>query len=233
VTGENKLKSSFSGRWFTTFGTMELTQDGLRVNGIYEFQAQRCTIDGTIRDGHLHFTYQEPTAAGEGWFELSRHGRFVGEWRPHGTEKWSAWTGHREFDGIWETSFGLLKLVQEPERVFGYYEGQGPSTIEGRIENTRLTFRYHERRAQGEGYFERAPDAASFRGEWRADGVPQWAPWQGRRLLAASGVCWLVVIEATLVSRQGIRVWPHAARILHALAARQRAPAVFRGRGGS
>jgi hypothetical protein len=196
VTGENKLKSSFSGRWFTTFGTMELTQDGLRVNGIYEFQAQRCTIDGTIRDGHLHFTYQEPTAAGEGWFELSRHGRFVGEWRPHGTEKWSAWTGHREFDGIWETSFGLLKLVQEPERVFGYYEGQGPSTIEGRIENTRLTFRYHERRAQGEGYFERAPDAASFRGEWRADGVPQWAPWQGRRLLAASGVCWLVVIEA-------------------------------------
>jgi hypothetical protein len=196
AAADKRTMSSFAGRWFTTFGTMELSQDGSRVEGIYESAAPRCAIQGTIRDGRLHFTYQEPTAAGEGWFELVRHGRFAGEWRPEGTETWSSWSGQREFDGIWETSFGLLRLVQEPGRVFGYYEGPGPSTVEGRLENTRLTFRYREPRAQGEGYFERAADAASFQGEWRADGTPQWAPWQGRRLAAVPGLLWLVVIEA-------------------------------------
>lgn len=186
----------FSGRWFTTYGPMELSQDGNRVQGFYEFQADRCTIEGAIRDGRLHFVYQEPTVAGEGWFELVTHGKFAGEWRPKGTENWSSWVGRREFEGIWESSFGLLRLVQEPGRVIGFYEGPGPSTLEGRLRGGRLTFRYHEPRAGGEGYFELAKDAVSFQGEWRADGAQQWAPWQGRRLAAVSGLRWLVVIEA-------------------------------------
>ena len=112
AAADKKTMSSFAGRWFTTFGTMELSQDGSRVDGFYEFQAQRCAIQGTIiRDGRLHFTYQETTVAGEGWFGLVRHGRFAGEWRPEGTENWSSWSGQREFDGLWETSFGLLRLV--------------------------------------------------------------------------------------------------------------------------
>lgn len=188
--------ANFAGRWFTTYGPMQLSQDGNEVQGHYEFQGDRCTIKGMIRDGRLGFVYQEPTVAGEGWFELVAHGKFAGEWRPQGRENWSSWVGRRGFEGIWDSSFGLLRLVQEPERVTGFYEGPGPSTLEGRLEGGRLAFRYREPRAQGEGHFELAADGASFQGEWRADGAPQLAPWQGRRLAAVPGLHWLVVIEA-------------------------------------
>ena len=188
--------SKFSGRWFTTFGPMELTQDGNRVQGFYEFQGNRCPIVGAVSDSRLQFTYQEPTVEGEGWFELVRHGKFGGQWRPKGVAAWSSWIGQRQFDGIWDTSFGLLRLVQEPERVFGFYEGTGPSTVEGRLQDNRFAFRYHEPRAQGEGHFELAPEGTSFQGQWRRDGTEQWAPWQGRRLAPVPGLVWLVVIEA-------------------------------------
>jgi len=193
---DKKSMSNFSGHWFTTFGPMQLTQNGDRVHGSYEFQSNRCPIEGSISDGRFKFTYKEPTVEGEGWFELVRHGRFVGQWRPKGTERWSPWIGEREFEGIWESSFGLLRLVQESQRVLGFYEGAGPSSLEGRLENNRLTFRYREARGQGEGHFELVPDSNSFQGEWRADGAQHWAPWQGRRLLAVPGLLWLVVIEA-------------------------------------
>ena len=187
---------NFSGRWFTTYGPMELIQDGERVHGSYEFQSSRCSIQGAISDGRFQFAYQEPTVEGEGWFELVRHGRFAGQWRPKGTEKWSTWTGERGFEGIWESSFGLLRLIEEPGRVLGFYEGAGPANLEGQLEKNRLSFRYHEPRAQGEGHFDLAPDASSFQGEWRAEGAQEWSPWQGRRLIPLAGVLWLVVIEA-------------------------------------
>ena len=188
--------TNFSGRWFTTFGPMELTQDGNHVRGSYHFQNNRCPIEGTVREGGLHFTYQEPGVEGEGWFKLERHGKFAGQWRPEGSSNWSSWVGQREFEGIWESSFGLMRLVQEPERVLGFYEGSGPSTLEGWMENNRLAFRYQEPQTRGEGYFELAPDVISFDGKWRADATEQWAPWQGVRRGPVPGLLWLVVIEA-------------------------------------
>jgi hypothetical protein len=193
---KKKSMSNFSGRWFTTFGPMELAQDGNRVRGFYMLQENRCPIEGSICDSRLQFSYQEPTVEGEGWFELMRHGKFAGQWRPKGAPTWSSWIGEREFEGIWDSSFGPMRLVQEPERVLGFYEGLGPCVLEGRLENNRLIFRYHEQSAQGEGYFELAPDATGFQGEWRAEGTQQWAPWQARRLAPVPGVLWLVVIEA-------------------------------------
>ena len=187
---------NFSGRWFTSFGPMELTQDGDRVRGFYAMHGNTCPIEGSVRDGKFHFTYQEPNVEGEGWFELARHGRFAGQWRPKGSANWLPWTGQREFEGVWESSFGLLRLIQEPERVLGFYEGAGPCALEGRLEGQRLDFRYREPHANGAGHFDLASDSSSFTGEWRADGAEQWAPWQGRRLAAMPGIVWLVVIEA-------------------------------------
>jgi hypothetical protein len=193
---EKKSMANFSGHWFTTFGPMELTQEGNRVQGFYTFQQNSCPIEGSVRDGRLVFTYQEFTVEGEGWFELVRHSKFTGRWRAKGAPTWSSWNGEREFEGIWDSSYGLMRLVQEPDRVLGFYEGVGPAAMEGRLENNRLIFRYHESRAQGEGFFELASDATSFQGEWRADGTEQWAPWRGRRLAPVPGLLWLVVIEA-------------------------------------
>jgi hypothetical protein len=120
---------------------MDLTQEGNRVSGFYELQGNRCPIEGSIRDSRLQFRYREPTVEGEGWFELVRHGKFAGRWRQKDTDRWSTWIGEREFEGIWESSFGLMRLVHESERVFGFYEGSGPCAVEGRAENNRLTFR--------------------------------------------------------------------------------------------
>lgn len=192
----NSSLPDFAGRWFTSFGPMQLTQDGAHVQGFYSMQQSQCSIEGTIRAGRFHFTYREPGVEGEGWFELLRHGRFAGEWRPKDSTRWSTWRGEREFEGIWQTSFGLLRLVQEPDRVLGFYEGAGPCSLEGRWEQNRLEFRYREARSHGEGHFELAEDRARFDGEWRTEGSAQWAPWQGHRLVGLPGAVWLVVIEA-------------------------------------
>ena len=114
--------TNFSGRWFTTFGPMELTQGGNRVEGFYTYRDNRCPIEGSIRDGRFHFHYQEPTVEGEGWFDLVRHGRFAGLWRPKGVADWSSWMGEREFEGIWDSSFGLLRLAHETDRVIAAFE---------------------------------------------------------------------------------------------------------------
>jgi len=188
--------TNYSGRWYTTFGPMDLTQEGNRVHGAYHFNGISCPIQGIVEGGRLKFTYQEPEAQGEGWFEPVRYGKFAGKWRPLGAEHWQPWIGHRGFDGVWESSFGLLRLMQEPDRVFGFYEGAGPSSVEGKLQGNRLVFHYREPRAQGEGAFELAPDGQSFSGQWRPEGAPQWGQWLGRRLNPTRGVMWLVIIEA-------------------------------------
>jgi hypothetical protein len=188
--------ANFAGQWYTTFGPMELTQDSERVQGHYKFQGNRCTLQGTVSNNRLQFSYSEPNVDGEGWFDLIRYGKFAGQWRANNSPRFASWTGERGFEGIWESSFGLLRVIQEPDRIFGFYEGAGPSSIEGRMEKDRFVFRYREAKTQGEGYFELAPDNARFEGRWRADRQPQWSVWDGRRLAPLPGVMWLVVIEA-------------------------------------
>src|SRR5687768_14134110 len=117
----------FAGRWLTTFGPMELFREGESVRGVYTRQGAACLIDGRLEGGRLVFRYREPGEEGEGWFEQARHGAFTGRWRADGARDWHDWHGHREWDGVWETSFGRLRLVAEPDRVVGFYEGAGPS----------------------------------------------------------------------------------------------------------
>jgi hypothetical protein len=186
----------FTGRWLTTFGPLEATQEGAQVRGTYLGGGGPGTLEGNMAEGRLVFRYEEPAEQGEGWFELRRYGQFSGRYCPDGQERWFDWQGSREWDGVWESSFGRLRLFQEPERVHGFYEGVGPSTLEGHLEEGRLVFRYREPAAQGEGWFELADDARSFAGQWHADGNPLSAPWVGRRVLGTPGLTWLIVLEA-------------------------------------
>ena len=188
--------SDFSGRWFTTFGAMNLTQSGNRVEGTYGPRDMENGIEGVVKDGVFQFHYREPDAEGEGWFALERHGKFNGQWRPEGLERWGAWTGQRGFDGIWDSNFGPIRLIQEQGRIWGTYEGFGNSSIDGRMEGERFVFRYQEPAAQGEGWFQLTEDALHFDGQWRPVGAVQSGPWQGRRLLPTYGLVWLVVLEA-------------------------------------
>src|ERR1043165_2491999 len=108
--------TTFAGRWLTSFGSMDLQQNGNRVQGTYGGQGTN-TIQGQLQADRFVFRYQEPHESGEGWFEQTNFGHFRGQYRADGSEAWRDWTGDREWNGIWETSFGRLRLVQEENRM--------------------------------------------------------------------------------------------------------------------
>jgi hypothetical protein len=190
-------REDFPGRWHTTFGPMDLEQRGARVRGTYSFGEDECTLEGTVERGRLTFRFAEPDDHGEGWFELTREGQgFRGRWRPEEGD-WGDWVGERwGFDGLWDSDFGLLRLVQQGEEVRGYYEVPPGSLIEGRLAGERLEFSYREPEARGEGWFELAEDGLSFRGKWRVEGEERQRSWRARRVQPAAGLTWLVVLES-------------------------------------
>ena len=100
------------------------------------------------------------------------------------------------FEGLWNSTFGPLRLFQDTDSAHGCYEGLGSSTIDGRLNGNRLVFQYKEPRAQGDGFFELADDGFTFHGQWRPDGAPSYAPWIGQRIMPVPGLVWLVVLEA-------------------------------------
>jgi hypothetical protein len=188
--------TDFTGKWQTTFGLMELAQERAHVRGAYHYRGIPCTIEGEVRGGRLVFHYQEPDTRGEGWFELARRGRaFAGLFRPEGATGWEPWEGERVgFDGLWNTSFGLLRLHEDGDTAGGFYEVGG--TLRGRVKESRLTFRYREPRARGRGAFELAEDGLSFQGQWQPQGADAWSPWVGLRVRPQPNLIWLVVLEA-------------------------------------
>lgn len=190
--------ATFAGRWNTTFGPMELTQQGSRVEGFYLCRGERCAIEGRVQGERLEFKYREPAVQGEGWFELTRHGNaFAGRWRPEGMEGWAEWRGERVgFDGLWASDFGLLRLVEEGEVVRGFYEVEGGASLEGRREGDEVVFTYQEVTTRGQGRFVLAEDGLTFQGEWMPAGAESWRPWFGQRVLPQPGLTWLVVVEA-------------------------------------
>jgi hypothetical protein len=195
-TENEPIMSDFAGDWLTTFGPMSLTPTGSKVQGVYRMANVEGFLEGTIKDGTLHFRYREPNAGGEGWFVARRYGKFSGQWRQDGQKQWLPWHGERGFEGLWKSSFGPLRLIHETDHVRGSYEGLGKSTIEGHLEGGRLVFRYQEPRAKGEGWFELAPDGLAFQGQWRPENSASWAPWVGERIFPVRGRIWLVVLEA-------------------------------------
>jgi hypothetical protein len=190
--------TDFAGRWQTTFGLMELTQERARVRGAYHYRGVPCPIEAKVAGGRLTFRYQEPDVRGEGWLELTRRGRaFAGLFRPEGTDRWAPWEGERVgFDGLWNTSYGLLRLAEDGGEVRGFYEAGGGGTLRGRPRGSRLAFQYREPRARGRGAFELADDGLSFQGEWKPKGADAWAPWMGLRVRPRPDLVWLVVLEA-------------------------------------
>src|SRR5262252_3913641 len=110
--------NNFTGRWFTSFGVMELTQHGKAVRGTYGSVG---SLHGSVDGDRLTFQYSEPGETGRGWFALRRHGKFVGEYVPDGALEGRSWDGLRDFDGIWDSSFGRLRLIQNEEDIVGFY----------------------------------------------------------------------------------------------------------------
>ncbi|MBI4348615.1 MAG: hypothetical protein HY553_17385 [Elusimicrobia bacterium] len=197
--------TSFAGHWETTFGDMALSTSSGRAEGYYLYAGTACPIVGTVEGSTFSFTYRDSFGSGEGSFELAADGEsFFGRWRNYGEQQWRPWAGRRlrgprappGFDGLWETSFGRLRLSVSDGRAHGFYAYGAGGTVEGRVEGRVLELRYTEPAVAGEARFELSNDGSSFLGRWRPDGAKDWGEWKGVRVEPVPGVVWLVVLEA-------------------------------------
>ena len=196
----------FLGSWNTTFGIMKLESAGEnQLKGAYILSQQSCQLDGHLENNgqKFVFTYREPQASGKGYFKLSEDGQsFSGFWREKGHSDWHPWKGERfatkemNFDGVWKTDYGAMRLIQKDNQIDGVYDPSMNSTIHGTLENNRFNFTYKEPNAEGEGWFQLNEAGNGFKGKWRAKCNTEWTDWQGSRVLPMPGIKWLVIVEA-------------------------------------
>jgi hypothetical protein len=88
---------SFTGRWNTNWGPMEMTQKAIQVMGHYTGQFKGI-IDGTASGRRLDFTWSQPDGEhGRGHFVLSDDGNsFDGTWGMNNSDSDGGnWTGTR------------------------------------------------------------------------------------------------------------------------------------------
>lgn len=206
VLAQDASPASFAGAWDTTYGLLIVEQDGGVVRGTYSYGGGS-SIAGTVSERRLTFTYTEPTASGDGWFELSEDAQsFAGQWRESGSSEWAAWSGTRAappeavtrgpFEGLYDTTYGRMRLSRDGDRVTGFYSYGGGSTIEGTISGDRLEFRYREPTVAGEGFFVASEGGRILEGQWREEGGTSYSAWRAERGEPEPGVVWLVVLEA-------------------------------------
>lgn len=101
-----------------------------------------------------------------------------------------------DFSGVWDSTYGRMRLVQDGASVDGIYAYSSGSFITGKAEGNRLEFKYREPNEAGEGWFEISADGAELNGRWRVDGTEDWSQWTARRIEAQPDVRYLVVLEA-------------------------------------
>jgi hypothetical protein len=101
-----------------------------------------------------------------------------------------------DFSGNWNSTYGSMRLVQDGAQVTGSYSYSSGSSIVGTVDGNRLTFRYAEPSAAGDGWFELSDDGDALNGQWREDGSTIWAGWTASRVGAHPNRRWLYVIEA-------------------------------------
>ncbi|UPT73598.1 MAG: hypothetical protein M0D55_17320 [Elusimicrobiota bacterium] len=196
-------EQGFNGDWSTTYGPMTLAESSGAARGTYISEGQVCTLEGKVKDGVFEFSYKEPDGGGTGRFTLSPGGLgFGGTLVADGTTAALPWNGTRlwkpqaggGFEGLWETTFGRLRLIREGAGWSGWYSYAGGS-LEGREEDGVLKFRYEDVK-KGEGEFRLGRGGRSFTGRWRAAGDEKWSDWNGLRADPSPNRRWLVVLES-------------------------------------
>ncbi len=194
---------TFAGEWQSTFGPMTLAEKDGKVTGFYTYGTQKSTIEGTVKDRKLTFTYKEAVATGEGEFELAADGMsFTGKWKQTGDQQWGLWKGIRpkakDFTGLWRSEVGPMRLTQTGDAVRGTYLWAGSGTIEGTVKGKVLTFTYTEATGKkGGGTFTLADGGDSFTGQWKEEGGSKEQPWPtNKRVTPVPGKQWLIVVEA-------------------------------------
>lgn len=108
------------------------------------------------------------------------------------------------FEGVWKTTYGMMRLVTNDEQVTGSYTYGGGATVQGRIEEGRLHLVYREPDGTtGRALFRLNATADRFDGVWE-EGDSQaplsledrnLARWSGERIVPIPNRRWLVILE--------------------------------------
>lgn len=93
-------RPSFTGRYNTNWGPLELTQGGQDVTGSYTGKFSG-SISGTVNGRTLHFSWERNGESGRGLFEISEDGRtLTGTWgKNNSATSGGNWSGVRESGG--------------------------------------------------------------------------------------------------------------------------------------
>jgi hypothetical protein len=186
--------AGFGGKWFTSFGPMTLHQSGNRITGTYGPSGTENTFEGVTEHGVLAFRYAEEQEQGAGSLRLKRANHFSGTYLADGRPRSLPWLGWRGFDGLWDTSIGRLRLIEGVEGVQAMHEFPGAQLTCTR-DGDKLAIELASGTVSGRGRITLDAFGTQFNGEWQDAGqTPR--PFAGGRVMARSGLNWLVVLEA-------------------------------------
>ena len=69
--------------------------------------------------------------------------------------------------GVWDSTYGEVRLTQEGNRIFGQYPCCGGGTLEGHVRGNVIRFHWKEPRGAGEGEgLWRIQSDGSLQGSW-------------------------------------------------------------------
>ncbi len=148
---------TWSGIWFTNRGKLNLTQNGIYVEGTY---GSGNTIEGVISDDKLIGKYNENHSSGSLEFKIDSDGEsFSGKYRykVRFERDWQDWDGQREensfnkylrklskpadFSGTWSVKgIGKLIIQQKNNSVTGSLGNK--ERVEGTVSNNKFTGTY-------------------------------------------------------------------------------------------
>ena len=201
--------TNWDGIWETTFGQMNLAQDGNRVVGTYGTLGG--WIEGEISGRVLSFRWSEPPMRsnpyynGHGEFTLiAGHTNFNGWYKISGGSEEYKWNGTRLRDreitgikanldytlwqGAWETPDGAVVFKQDlkSQNVAGEFIGRdGYGTIEGVSDGWSLDFNTSGNSSIYTGWIEMTGDLSGFSGRIKNVESGEDIQWSGRFLGSA------------------------------------------------
>jgi predicted esterase len=159
------------GEWITSKGAIRLTHSDDTVNGEFTGGGK---FRGTLSAGKLTANC---TKGNESWtaeIELDDKGRaFKGELRSAaGAESWRGWKRDpnagsdkmADFSGTWLCNWGTMQLVQDGDRVTGFYTSARWGSLEGTVSGRKLKFKWKRLNSQGEAEIEMSIDRSRFYG---------------------------------------------------------------------
>lgn len=218
--------NSFSGRWISSLGLVDLSVRGSMVTGTYKVGESQGTITGSLSGNRKILTGKWALDNTEGRFTLrllDRGNAFFGRWWNPRIPTEDNWIGVRtnkellqikisttDFQGPWQTNFGYLTIDLAGNKASGKYQGsKNLGSIRGEINETDNTFSgtWADQRYKGRVVFKLLKGRAGFLGEWWFGEYDYGGFWYGVRPVSVNGC-----LFGDCENGNGLYVWADGSR---------------------